>query len=262
VSNWPQCNPATTSAQAVATTYDQKEVNMKTRTSLFLTFVLMMSCLMLALPGMASSVYYSNGPLDPGGDSWTINYGYWVEDSFYLGARTRITEADFNVGESPGDTLLSVTWTITGSNGIGCKPVKMCTGTANTTNSLGQGLLTDIPLDNGWDLIKVTNLSLPILNTGTYWLSLSNATVASGSDPVYWNENAGVGCTGWNGSGQGCPSSAIANAVGTIPSESFTIDGLTVAEGNSPAAPEPSSIALFGSGLLGLAGVLRRTLMK
>jgi len=42
--------------------------------------------------------------------------------------------------------------------------------------------------------------------------------------------------------------------VGSIPSESFTLTGI----GDIGLVPEPSSILLFGSGILGLAGVLRR----
>jgi len=65
-------------------------------------------------------------------------------------------------------------------------------------------------------------------------------------EPVYWDENSGVGCKG-----TGCPSLAWTNSVGTIASEAFTVTGST---------PEPSSSLLFGSGILGLAGVLRRKL--
>jgi len=92
---------------------------------------------------------------------------------------------------------------------------------------------------------------------GTYWITLDNAAVTSG-DPVYWDENSGAGC-----GGSGCPSSAQENTVGTIPSEAFTLYG-PCGFGNSPDCgppiPEPSSIMLFGSGILGIAGVLRRKL--
>jgi hypothetical protein len=40
--------------------------------------------------------------------------------------------------------------------------------------------------------------------------------------------------------------------VGTIPSEAFTINSAA-----PPPVPEPGSILLLGSGILGLAGVLR-----
>jgi hypothetical protein len=65
-------------------------------------------------------------------------------------------------------------------------------------------------------------------------------------DPIYWDENSG-------------PSSASESEVGTIPSESFTILGGTTGT-SSTSVPEPSSIMLLGSGILGLAGLLRRKL--
>ena len=46
---------------------------------------------------------------------------------------------------------------------------------------------------------------------GNYWLTLQNAVVNDG-DPVYWNENSGLGCTS-----PGCPSLAQESASGTIP---------------------------------------------
>ncbi len=108
------------------------------------------------------------------------------------------------------------------------------------------------------DVITFSTGGVP-LNAGTYWLNLANAVVPSG-DPVYWDENSGAGC-----GGSGCPSSASESAVGTIPSEAFTIGGgCGAGNGNSPdcgpPTPEPSSILLFGSGILGLAAALRRKL--
>ncbi len=64
-----------------------------------------------------------------------------------------------------------------------------------------------------------SNFSGPNLAAGTYWVNLSNAIVNTG-DPVYWDENSGVGCESC-----GCPSLASENSVGTIPSESFTHAG-------------------------------------
>ena len=90
----------------------------------------------------------------------------------------------------------------------------------------------------------------------TYWLNLENAVVPSG-DPVYWDENSGVGCTGDDGKGGGCPSQASSGGVGTDPAEAFDINGTN---GGTGTTPEPDSIVLFGSGIIGLAGVLRRKL--
>ena len=59
----------------------------------------------------------------------------------------------------------------------------------------------------------------------------------SDGDPVYWDENSG-------------PSIASNNEVGTVPSESFTVLG-SAGTSTTGTTPEPGSILLFGSGILG-----------
>ena len=54
--------------------------------------------------------------------------------------------------------------------------------------------------------VSATGLNVP-RNGNTYWLNLQNAKVPSGN-PVYWDENDGVGCKGDDGHGGGCPSEA------------------------------------------------------
>ena len=62
-----------------------------------------------------------------------------------------------------------------------------------------------------------------------------------------------VGCVvGAPDDGANCPAQASESAVGTIPSEAFTINSTP-----PPPVPEPGGILLFGSGIVALAGVLR-----
>ena len=193
-------------------------------------------CLALAaVPAFAGS--YSNGPINGNTDAWTINFGYVVSDTFVQPAGDT-TATGFSVGvwEFPGDTVLSVDWSIGTSEYGG----DVASGTASVTDTFvstnGFGYNIDV---------LSANISASGLNGGsTYWLSLQNAVVSTG-DPVFWDENSG-------------PSQASESSVGTIPSEAFTIN--TSGGGGGGTTPEPSSIMLFGSGILGLAGVLRRKL--
>ncbi len=205
-------------------------------------------CLALAaVPALAQS--YDNGPINGTTDAWTINFGYIVSDTFNLvGPTPTITGFMFGVWEFPGDVLSSVDWSVTtGENG----GTTIGSGTAS-----GKGLSDTFISTNqyGYDIDKITvsGLNVETGGPGTFWLNLQNAVVPSG-DPVYWDENSGVGC-----GGSGCPSSASESAVGTIPGEAFTV--MYTNNNGGGSTPEPSSIMLFGSGILGLAGVLRRKL--
>jgi len=207
-------------------------------------------CLTLAaLPAWAGSWSYENGPINGNVDGWTINFGFTVSNS-YVAAGTSVNGFQFGAHELPGDRVTSLDWIL--STGPCSNPNGGCGtivgfGTANGSNLTDQFLYQN---DFGFDidLITVSNLNVPEINGTEYWLTLANAVIPDG-DPAYWDENSGVGCHS-----ESCPSVAYENTLGTIPSEAFTIGG------GSATTPEPSSIMLFGSGFVGLAGVLRRRL--
>jgi hypothetical protein len=182
--------------------------------------------LCLALAAIPARAAYDNGPINGTTDAWTINFGYVVSDTFTHPGGT-ISSISFGVWEFPGDVMQTVDYTLTQTeNG---------TGIGQTAN------VTDIFISTnqyGYNIDKVTFNVGTSLAAGTYWLNLYNATVPSG-DPVYWDENSGK-------------SSASESAVGTIPSEAFTIG-----QPCCGTTPEPGSILLFGSGVMALAGLLR-----
>jgi len=203
-------------------------------------------CLVLAaVPAFAQNWSWDNGPINGTTDAWTINFGYVVSDTFVAGGS--VTSFQFGVWEFPGDKMDAGDWSITSGENSG---TVYGSGTANGNNITDTFISTN---QYGYDIDKITYSGFTVnglTNGVTYWLNLQNAAVPSG-DPVYWDENSGKGC-----SGSGCPSQASESSVGTIASEDFTITG----SGGSGTTPEPSSIMLFGSGILGLAGLLRRKL--
>jgi hypothetical protein len=211
-------------------------------------------CLILAaFPAVAQTVY-SNGPTNGNTDAWYVNFGFAVSDTFNVALNvTTITGATFSMWLYPGDTLTSAELSITSQENGGTNyytQVDNFNQSGCGTNRYGFDVCTE-----------TTAFSGPTLQAGTYWLNVQNASDPSG-DPVYWDENSG-------------PSSASNNAVGTIPSEAFTLFGTCRVEGSPPGecntttttsttttgtVPEPATIMLFGSGILSLAGMVRRKL--
>ncbi len=197
---------------------------------------------LVAVQAMAQTVY-SNGPINGTTDAWTINSGFVVSDTFTATPNTTLTGLSFGAWLFPGDVLNSVEASVSSAEFGGTiysDQVVTLTQSGCSGNQYGFNVCTE-----SGSFGTGVNLAAG----GTYWLNLQNAVVNDG-DPVYWDENSG-------------PSSASENSVGTIPSEAFTLLGSetsTTTTTTTTSTPEPSSIMLFGSGILGLAGVLRRKL--
>ena len=199
---------------------------------------LRMLCLVVlclaALSAMAQQTLYTNGPINGTTDSWPFNFGFVVSDSFTLSSAATVDQFTFGTFTFPGDVLVSAEVEITSAEFGG---TTYSDQVVNFTQSDCRGN------QYGFNVcVQTGNLSPVNLAAGTYWLNLDNGVVNDG-DPMYWDENSG-------------PSHASFSTVGTIPSESFTLLGTTNSGGGT--VPEPSSIALFASGVLALAGVLRR----
>lgn len=189
----------------------------------------------------SADTLYSNGPVNGNTDSWVINFGFVTSDTFTLTQASQVNGLSFNVWIFPGDVLESVGVYITSQEDGG-------TSFFNQQVSVTQGAC--FANNYGFNVCEETGGFSPVnLAAGTYWLNLQNATVQTG-DPVFWDENSGVGCNS-----PGCPSQASYTGVGTIPSESFTILGTT---GGTGTVPEPGTLLLLASGVLAVGGILRR----
>jgi hypothetical protein len=208
--------------------------------------LLALLCLTLAaVPALAQGNVYDNGPLNGETEAFTINFGSSVSNSFTVSNNNgNIGGMDFVAWLDPGDVASSVEIQI-GSQPFGNNLMDMAVALTQSdclANDFGFDVCHESGTFNG-----------PNLSNGTYFVTLSNAEVPDG-DPMYWDQNAGVGCMS-----PGCPSQAQDNILGSIPSETFTLtaQGTTTTTGTTP---EPNSILLFTSGFLGVAGILRRKL--
>lgn len=195
---------------------------------------LIILCLALAVIPAVADV--NNGPINGSVDGWTINFGYVVSNTFAPDGNS-VSGFALGLWLFPGDTVTSVDWSITSDEFGG---TVYGAGTASGAN-LVDSFISSNQYGYNIDLVTVSGLNVDVTPETTYWLNLSNAVVESG-DPVYWDENSG-------------PAIASESSLGTIASEAFTVNTVP------GTTPEPGSILLFGSGILGLAGLLRRRLL-
>ncbi len=160
------------------------------------------------------STLYENGPINGTTDAWTINFGFVVGDTFTVpSSGASVNGLVFGAWAEPGDVLENANVGITSSafgGTIYFDGVVNFTQSACSANQYGYNVCTESGTFGSVNLAA-----------GTYWVSLSNAVVNTG-DPIYWDENSGVGCDS-----PGCPSQAEDEGVGTIPSEAFTVEGTT-----------------------------------
>jgi PEP-CTERM motif len=199
--------------------------------------LLTICCLMLAVtPAMADVTLYTNGAFNGAINAYNMGYGFAVSDSFTVPTNSDIETLSIvywdNITDG-SDILTSVDMAIspfplpsTGFQTIAA------TNTFLEINAFGYALYQ----------ADFTFTSIPWSGAG--WVTLQNACTTGGcSDGIaaaFWDENDG-------------PSQAVQNTLGVIGSEAFSLDGTV-----GTTTPEPGSLMLFGSGLVGLASMLRR----
>jgi hypothetical protein len=204
-------------------------------------------CSVLCVPAFAD--LYNNGPTNGTNGAYFIDASQ-VSDSFTTivcgECGILMTSFDVALWVPRGATPLTVDWAVGTSSfggdlahggGSWSSLTLLCTsGQPFNGGVCGGGF--------GYDVYDA-NMATPNINLdmgNTYWLTLSNATDNFGGRDA-WDINSG-------------PSMAYHNSLGSVPSESFTVNGQIFF-----GVPEPSSILLFGSGCFGLIGLLRRKLM-
>lgn len=211
------------------------------------TLSLTILCLALSAPAFAGTIY-NDGAIDGNTNAFFIDgpgpgpFSQSISDQFVASGSGTATSLDFGIWVPSGTTPTSVSWWL---------------GTSAFAGDISSGSVAQVGLtfftSNGFGydvyMAHVDGLSGSFTAGNTYYLTLGGANDSSGSQFDAWDMNNGaavcffaVGGVEQGGCGAG--------------GETFTINS------GSTTVPEPGSIMMFGSGIVGLAGVLRRKLSR
>ncbi len=200
-------------------------------------------CLALTSTVLAQQILFDDGPTNGTIAGLFIDgpnpgpYGQSISDGFVATGSGIANYFVAGLWVPTGETPTTVSWWLGTSAFAG----DIASGTSSS-------LQPDYLMTTGsWDIyeITVTGLSGTLTAGNTYYLSLGNGNDSGGDQFVAWDMNNGVascyfavGGVEQGGCGYG--------------GEAFTLYA------SSGTVPEPSSLLLLGTGVLGLAGFVRR----
>ena len=208
-------------------------------------------CLALSAPAFAGIIYTdgaTNGSINaffidgpgPGGP-----FNQTLSDGFVATNSDTAASLDFGEWVTTGDTPTTVSWAL-GTSAFGSDI------SSGSTLQVGYTFFSSNAF--GYDVYTshVDGLSGFLTAGTTYYLTLGGANDSTGSQNDAWDINSGLATCSFAQNGIPVGDCGLGQGV---EGETFTIN-------SGGTVPEPSSIMLFGSGLLALAGVLRRKVSR
>lgn len=209
--------------------------------------------LFLWCPVSIATVIFDNGPVDPTRTTWNHTFsGATIYDDFVLDSLTTITGLNYSIFVTDSSNYVQTHVSIYDGIDVGASaiiPVFTAIGTL-TSN----GLTTGNPIvPFGFD-VAIDSLSMT-LAAGTYFLGFST----EGTSGSFLSIGSGPGSAQTIGPG-GFVAFGTSPAAGGGALDNDHI-AFQIISGSEPI-PEPTTIALLGIGLIGLAGAAIRRKLK
>jgi hypothetical protein len=204
-------------------------------------------CLALAAPAFAG-VIYTDGPTDGTTNAFFIDgpnpgpFSQSITNGFVATTSGTASSLDFGVWVPAGLTPTAVSWW------LGTSPLAGDISSGSTAQVSYTFLLTN---GFGYDVYDahVAGLSGSLTAGSSYWLTLGNANDSGGTQFDAWDMNNGAATCDFAVGG------VLQGGCGA-PGEAFTINS------GGGTVPEPGSMMMFGTGVVGLAGLLRRKISR
>jgi PEP-CTERM motif len=232
------------------------------------------TCLLVAAQAKASTLVYTNGPVNGTNDAWSIsselpfysNTGY-ISDTFTVGSSTNLTYAQVYLWVSGGFNGSSAGTPVASSWEIGTSP-----GSSNVASGVAASLYNQAIListnEYGYTVWSADLAVSGSLSPGTYWLTLLNATTNMSGNLVGWDENDGSseawGLLDYAPVTVGYLTPADASECTTPGPTGYCSESFSVYGNATSSTPEPGTcgLMLIGIGLFGLAMPMRKRISR